>query len=110
VLVEVGQEDEAAAEASFLMGEWLNSEDPACFLEASDCVVFSRGDQNMANALWDEERIRFVDFEYCGWNDLPRDLSLVTDHVQSYATPIEAWNRFLEHFDLSPAQPIPKGG
>ena len=104
MLVNAGCEDEAAAEASSLMGDWLDSDDPAWFLETSDWIVFARGDQNMANAMWDGERIRFVDFEYCGWNDLPRDLSLVTDHVQSYATPIEGWNIFLEQFDLTPTQ------
>ena len=101
MLVQAGQEHAAAAEAASLMGDWLESEEPACFLEASDCVVFARGDENMANAIWDGERIRFVDFEYCGWNDFPRDLSLVTEHVQSYATPIEGWNVFLEQFDLT---------
>lgn len=104
MLANAGHEDEAAAEAASLMGDWLDSDDPAYFLEASDCVVFTRGDQNMANAMWDGKRIRFVDFEYCGWNDLPRDLSLVTDHVQSYATSIEDWNTFLAQFDLTSAQ------
>lgn len=104
VLVNAGHEDEAAAEAASLMGDWLDSDDPAYFLEASDCVVFTRGDQNMANAMWDGKRIRFVDFEYCGWNDLSRDLSLVTDHVQSYATSVEDWNTFLAQFDLTSAQ------
>ena len=30
-----------------------------------------------------------VDFEYCGWNDMPLDLSMVTEHIRSYETPIE---------------------
>ena len=103
-LVEAGQKYEAAAEAASLMGDWLDSQDPACFLETSDCVVFARGDQNMANMMWDGQRMRIVDFEYCGWNDMPRDLSLVTEHIRSYETPIEDWNIFVEQFDLTPAQ------
>ena len=103
-LIDRGREDAASAEAASLVGDWFTSDGPALFLEASDCVVFARGDQNMANAMWDGERIRFVDFEYCGWNDMARDLSLVTDHIQSYATPIESWNWFVAQFDLTPSQ------
>ena len=96
--------DDACALAASLIGDWLASADPARFLEASDRLVFSRGDQNLANALWDGERIRFVDFEYCGWNDLARDLSLMTEHIQSYGTPIEDWDWYIDQFDLTPSQ------
>jgi hypothetical protein len=75
-------------------------------VSAAECC-FRRtvsGDENMANAMWDGERIRFADFEYCGWNDIPRDLSLVTEHVRSYATSIEGWNIFIEQFDLTPTK------
>ncbi|MBT6149067.1 MAG: phosphotransferase [Gemmatimonadetes bacterium] len=104
LLTDRGKEDASSAEAASLVSDWLASEGPASFLGASDQLVFSRGDQNMANVMWDGDRIRFVDFEYCGWNDLPRDLSLVTDHIQSYATPIEDWNVFVEQFDLTSSQ------
>ena len=103
-LADAGQKDGAAAEAAALMGEWLDSPDPARFLEDSDCLVFARGDQNMANAIWDGDRVRFVDMEYCGWSDIARDLSLVTDHIRSYETPVEGWDFFLSQFDLSASQ------
>ena len=103
-LVEKAGDSDACAEAAAITGDWLASSDPNHFLEASDSIVFTRGDQNLANALWDGKRIRFVDLEYCGWNDLPRDLSLVTEHIQSYETPIEAWDWYIDQFDLTPNQ------
>ena len=101
LMEDAAKQDDSIAEAVSLVRRWLASSDPEAFLGDSDLVFFSRGDSNLANALWDDGRLRFVDFEYCGWSDLPRDISLVTDHVQSYATPIESWNEFVAHFDLS---------
>lgn len=91
-------------EAIALIGGWLESPDPARFLAHSDRVVFSRGDQNLANSLWDGRQIRFVDLEDCGWNDIARDLSLVTDHIQSYATPIADWEWYIDQFGLTREQ------
>ena len=96
--------DQASSEAASLVGDWLASDDPALFLEASDFLVFTRGDQNLANAMWDGDTIRFIDFEYCGWNDLPRDLSLLTEHIQSYMTPIDAWETYIDQFSLTKRQ------
>lgn len=104
LLAEKGRHGAIAAEAASLISDWLSSDGPTSFLASSDRLVFARGDQNMANALWDGSRIRFVDFEYCGWNDMARDLSLVTDHIQSYATPVQAWDWFVDQFDLTPSQ------
>ena len=99
-----GRPDEACAEAAALVSDWLASDDPVRLLEDSDQVVFSRGDQNLANALWDGQTVRFVDFEYCGWNDLPLDLSLLTEHIQSYETPIDAWETYIDRFGLTRRQ------
>jgi thiamine kinase-like enzyme len=88
------------SEAVRLIKQWLCSTDPEILFDV-DRLVFSRGDQNLANCLWDGEKIRFVDFEDCGWNDLALDLSLLTEHIQSYGTPIEAWNSYIDLFDLS---------
>lgn len=96
--------DDASRAAAQLVSDWLHSPDPARFLEESDFLVFTRGDQNLANVIWDGATARFVDFEYCGWNDLPRDLSLLTEHIQSYQTTIEAWDAYIDHFGLSIAQ------
>lgn len=103
-LAERAAEDDVCAEAAALMANWLATGDPSRFLEDGDGKVFTRGDQNLANVIWDEQTIRFVDFEYCGWNDLARDLSLLTEHIQSYATPIEAWETYLDHFGLTKRQ------
>ncbi|MFC1525240.1 phosphotransferase family protein [Candidatus Latescibacterota bacterium] len=91
-------------EAADLIGNWLKSADPGLFLADSDHVVFSRGDQNLANCLWDGGQIRFVDFEDCGWNDIARDLSLLTDHIQSYGTPVADWEWYIDQFGLSKQQ------
>lgn len=40
-------------------------------------AIFSRGDPNLANCLWDADgdRVRLIDFEYAGWGDLAGDLA-----------------------------------
>ena len=104
MLAEQDKQSELEAEAAALMSDWLASSGPELFLSPSDCVVFSRGDQNLANCLWDGDRLRFVDLEDCGWNDLARDVSLLTEHIQSYNTPVEDWEWYIDQIGLTKKQ------
>lgn len=92
-----------ATEAVRLAGSWLQGEDPALLAEKGP-AVFSRGDQNLANCLWDGTELRIVDLEYCGWNDRALDLANQVEHVQSRGTPGVEWQWFVDQFDLSEAE------
>ncbi|MDT7571691.1 MAG: hypothetical protein QOE05_1865 [Actinomycetota bacterium] len=56
--------------------------------------VFSRGDQNLDNILWDGAQVRLVDFEDAGLSCQSYDLADVTEHIGSRATPEAMWQSF----------------
>lgn len=66
--------------------------------------VFMRGDPNLANCLWDGERLYLIDFEYAGWSDKAYDLADLTEHPQSLGTDRKSWDAFMETFALSEAE------
>ncbi len=86
--------------AARLWRAWLRGPDPALLLESAD-AVFSRSDPNLANCLWDGERLRMIDFEYAGWSDRAVDLADLVEHPASFATPEDTWAEFVARFDLS---------
>jgi aminoglycoside phosphotransferase (APT) family kinase protein len=73
-----------------LWQDWLRGPDPAT-LVAPTYMVFSRGDPNLMNCLWDDGRMRLVDFEDSGWSDRATDLADLVEHVQSRGTSDEDW-------------------
>ena len=80
---------------------WLTGPE-ASLLERPADPVFSRGDPNLANCLWDGRRVRIVDYEYGGWTDRAFDLADLVEHTQSRATPEAEWLWFVSQFSLSP--------
>ncbi|MEV4468654.1 phosphotransferase [Nonomuraea sp. NPDC049504] len=46
--------------------------------------VFGAGDGNLANFLWDGDRVRVVDFEESGRSDRAYELSEVVEHVSTW--------------------------
>ena len=92
--------DALAKEAYALWQTWRKGDDPALLLEPAPQVL-SRGDPNLANCCWGRQRLRVVDFEYCGWSDRAVDLADLVEHVQSRGTPDEDWEWFVEQFQMS---------
>jgi hypothetical protein len=83
---------------------WLaGSEADRLQSDEPDTVVLGRGDNNLANFLWDGDRIRLVDFEYAGWSDRCAEIADLIEHISARSTPDETWQQFLDEFDLSPA-------
>ena len=82
-----------------LWQEWQSGPDPV-LLRVPAPPVFSRGDPNLANCLWDGTRLRIVDFEYAGLSDRAFDLADLIEHPQSRATPDRAWTQFIGLFSL----------
>lgn len=89
-------------QARFAIERWLHSHD-RMILEDMPLTNFSRGDSNLANALWDGERVRFVDLEYAGWSDLPYDLADIMEGIWARELPDDEWLRFVASFNLSPS-------
>lgn len=89
-------------QARLAIERWLRSDDRT-FLEDMPLTNFSRGDSNLANALWDGERVRFVDLEYAGWSDLAHDLADIMEGIWARELPDDEWLRFVASFNLSPS-------
>jgi Phosphotransferase enzyme family len=86
-------------EAARRWRRWRSGPDPGRLLEPAP-LVFSRGDPNLANCLWDGERIRVVDLEYAGWLDRAVDLADLVEHPRSRGTPDQAWTGLVERLIL----------
>ncbi|WP_329458428.1 phosphotransferase family protein [Streptomyces sp. NBC_01497] len=67
-------------------------------------VVFGPGDGNLANYLWDGQRVRAVDFEDSGRSDRAFELAEITEHVSSREEGGLDVPLFLGHFPLTRAE------
>ncbi|MFE9249232.1 phosphotransferase family protein [Streptomyces sp. NPDC007088] len=63
---------------------WLERPWPDLAEQAGLRPVLGQGDGNLANFLWDGERVRIVDFEESGRSDLAYELAEITEHVGSW--------------------------
>ncbi len=63
--------------------------------------VFGGGDGNLANFLWDGERVRIVDFEDSGRSDRAFELAELSQHVSMW---VDGEIDVLRHFDLPAAE------
>jgi Phosphotransferase enzyme family len=66
-------------------------------------LVMGRGDPNLANFLWDGERLFHVDFEDSGARDVATELADLVEHLNARATPDRRWHDLVDRFDLDPA-------
>jgi Ser/Thr protein kinase RdoA (MazF antagonist) len=63
--------------------------------------VLGQGDANLANFLWDGERVRMVDFEDSGVSDRAFELAVLVEHVSAWRDGGLDAEQFLGGFDLS---------
>ncbi len=66
--------------------------------------VFGQGDANLANFLWDGQRVRLVDFEDSGLSDRAFELANLVEHLSAWSDSGLDGNRFLHAFDLTAAE------
>jgi Ser/Thr protein kinase RdoA (MazF antagonist) len=66
--------------------------------------VFGQGDANLANFLWDGERLRMVDFEDSGRSDRALELAVLVEHISAWDEARLDGDQFVTAFDLSPAE------
>jgi Phosphotransferase enzyme family len=66
--------------------------------------VFGQGDGNLANFLWDGERVRMVDFEDSGVADRAFELSVFIEHVTVWSASGLDADEFIRAFELTAAE------
>jgi Ser/Thr protein kinase RdoA (MazF antagonist) len=79
-----------------ILSEWEDSGDAAVLAECAR-PIFSQGDSNLLNWLWDGVSIRVVDYEFAGYSDLAFDCADLTEHISSRETGVDdqAWAEIL---------------
>jgi aminoglycoside phosphotransferase len=66
--------------------------------------VFGQGDSNLANFLWDSDRVRIVDFEDSGRSDRVFELAVLVEHLSAWHDAGLDAEEFIPAFDLSAAE------
>ncbi len=66
--------------------------------------VLGQGDGNLANFLWDGERVRIVDFEDSGLSDRAFELAVLVEHISAWLGAGLRGDQFTAAFDLTPAE------
>jgi Ser/Thr protein kinase RdoA (MazF antagonist) len=67
-------------------------------------VVFGQGDGNLANYLWDGERVRLVDFEDSGRSDRAYELAAFAEHLSVWHDAQVETGALLGRFELTEAE------
>ncbi|GAA1543431.1 phosphotransferase [Kribbella lupini] len=83
-------------EAHAAAAEWLAGPAADELVERRD-VVIGHGDPNLANYLWDGERVRIIDFEDAGRADLAVELANLVEHLASRGAD---WSGFLAQYQV----------
>ncbi|MBG0818660.1 phosphotransferase [Planomonospora sp. ID82291] len=95
-------DDRLTAEMLALLRRWDDSGDRQVLL-APVPPVFSRGDANLLNWLWDGRRIRCVDFEFAGHSDVAFDAADLTEHISARDVPDEVWENLAAGLGITDA-------
>jgi thiamine kinase-like enzyme len=66
--------------------------------------VLGHGDADLANFLWDGELVRIVDFKNAGLSERAFELAMLVEHVPAWRDGGLDADRFIDEFDLSPAE------
>jgi Ser/Thr protein kinase RdoA (MazF antagonist) len=66
--------------------------------------VLGQGDANLANFLWDGERVRMVDFEDSGLSDRAFELAVLVEHISAWLGAGLRGDQFAAAFDLTHAE------
>ena len=67
-------------------------------------IVFGQGDGNLANYLWDGERVRLVDFEDSGRSDRAYELAAFAEHLSVWRDAGIETGALLGRFELTRAE------
>jgi hypothetical protein len=79
---------------------WLSGGGLDLVLRGGADVVLGQGDANLANFLWDAERVRLVDFEDSGPSERAFELAVLTEHIAVWRDDLLDVESFLSGFGL----------
>jgi aminoglycoside phosphotransferase len=97
-------DDAGVQRARAAAAAWLDSGAIDRNCPAGGTTVLGQGDSNLANFLWDGQRVRLVDFEDSGLSDRAFELALLVEHISAWSdTRLDA-DAFLALFDLTAAE------
>ena len=83
---------------------WLDSGSAKRATSVTGPPVFAQGDPNLANHLWDGNRVHLVDFEASGRGGQATELADFTEHITVWAHAGINAEAFFDRFDLNPGQ------
>ncbi|HEV2373861.1 MAG TPA: aminoglycoside phosphotransferase family protein [Streptosporangiaceae bacterium] len=93
-----------AAQALAVAAAWLDTTDLSLLSEPPGEQVFTHGDGNLGNFLWDGVRCRVVDFEDCGVCDPVYEVADLLEHVSVRLHGLVEPDDLIEAVGLSQAQ------
>src|SRR6202044_1029552 len=78
--------DDPLVQAAYAAGaDWLTWAGAVTGDAAGRQPVLGQGDANLANFLWDGERVRIVDFEDSGTSDRAFELAVLVEHISTWS-------------------------
>jgi aminoglycoside phosphotransferase (APT) family kinase protein len=96
-------DDAVVARAYAEAAAWLERETPD-HSQAGHPAVLGHGDPCLANYLWDDGRVRVVDFEDSGPSDRAFELAILTEHISAWSDARLDAGDLLALFDLTRAE------
>jgi aminoglycoside phosphotransferase (APT) family kinase protein len=99
-----GSLDPLPRQAYLAVLAWLDGGQAERAAAVTGQPVFAQGDPNLANHLWDGNRVRLVDFEASGRGDRATELADFVEHVTVWAHAGINAEAFLDRFDLRPGE------
>jgi len=87
------------ADMRSLLAAWHERGDPSVLTEPAP-RVFSRGDSNLLNWLWNEPEVNVVDWEFVGYSDTAYDAAELLEHLSAHAIDDERWVSLLPDFGI----------
>ncbi len=97
--------DDPVVHAAYAAGvDWLTWAAAVAGDPAGRQPVFGQGDANLANFLWDGERVRIVDFEDSGLSDRAFELAVLIEHISAWLGAGLSAQQITKEFELTPAE------
>jgi Ser/Thr protein kinase RdoA (MazF antagonist) len=88
------------ADMRSLLDAWHEHGDASALAEPAP-RIFSRGDSNLFNWLWDEPDIHVVDWEFAGYSDTAYDAAEFVEHLSAHAIDDEWWISLLPDLGIN---------
>lgn len=90
--------------------DWLSSAEAVTLVSSPRERVFTQGDGNLANFIWDGQRCRIVDFEDSGVSEPAYEVADLVEHVSVWLPGLIDVHALLNQLDFAPGQRQRLGG